>query len=274
MRNEYLPKQAVIEKIVDETADVKTFTLRVKDKSGDLLKYKPGQFMMLSLPGYGEAPFTFASSPAKSSRFQISVKKIGSLTGAMHNLKVKDTVGARGPYGNTFPLDKMKKRDLLFVAGGIGMAPLRPVIQQVFKNRKSYGRVEIVYGARTPKDMIYTDEVKSWRDEADTDIHLTVDVPDESWGGACGVVCVLFPKIKINPQTSIAVLCGPPLMIKFAIFDMLKLRFKEENIYASLERYMKCGIGKCGHCYVKGKYVCTDGPNFSYAEMKKLGIAS
>ena len=272
MNNEYVPRKAVIEGIKDETSDVKTFFLRIKENPGNLLKYRPGQFMMLSLPGCGEAPFTFASPPTKDGAFQISVKRAGSLTDRMHCLKPKDIVGVRGPYGNSFPLDKMKGRDILFVAGGIGMAPLRPAIQTVFENSKSYGKVEIVYGARTPQDMIYTDEVRAWREEAD--VHLTVDVPDESWGGACGVVCVLFPKIKINPGTSIAILCGPPLMIKFAIFDILKLGFKEENIYASLERYMKCGIGKCGHCYVKGKYVCTDGPNFSYAEMKRLGIAS
>ena len=274
MNNEYMPKKAMIEDIKDETSDVKTFSLRIKEKPSGLLKYRPGQFMILSLPGCGEAPFTFASPPTKDWAFQVSVKKAGSLTDRMHGLKPKDTVGVRGPYGNSLPIDKMKGRDILFVAGGIGMAPLRPAIRAIFGDRKSYGKVEVVYGARTPKDLIYKDEVESWRAKADTEIHLTVDVPDESWGGSCGVVCVLFPRIKIDPKNSVAIVCGPPLMIRFAIFDILKLGFKEENIYASLERYMKCGIGKCGHCYIKGKYVCTDGPNFSYAEMKSLGIAS
>lgn len=274
MKNEYLPKIAVIEDVVNEASDVKTFTLQLKDKTSGKLKYNPGQFMMLSLPGYGEAPFTFASMPASNGRFQISVKKLGSLTNVLHSLKKKDVVGFRGPYGNTFPLDKMKNKNLLFIAGGIGMAPLRSLAQYVFKNRKDYGKIEIIYGCRTPKDIIYKNEIESWQDNLDTDIHLTVDTPDETWGGPCGVVCVLFPKVKLNPETSMAILCGPSLMIRFTIIDILKLGFREQDIYASLERHMKCGTGKCGHCYIKGNYVCLDGPNFSYLEMKKLGIDS
>ncbi len=282
MSNEYLPKKAVIEAVVDEAPDSKTFTLRLIDRASGVFKYKPGQFLMLSLAGFGEAPFTFASSPSRHGRFQVSVRKVGTLTSALHKLKEKDIVGVRGPYGNTFPLDKIKKKDILFVAGGCGIAPLRSLIQYVFstrggsahggKNRKDYGRVEIIYGCRSPKDIFYKEEIKSWQNNTNTSVHLTVDEPDESWSGVCGVVCVLLPKIKVNPKTAIVFLCGPSVMIKFAIQDILRLGFKEQNIYASLERYMKCGIGKCGHCYIKEKYVCLDGPNFSYAQMKKLGI--
>ncbi len=274
MRNEYLPKRAIIEKVVQESGDTKTFTLRLKNKSDGLLRYKPGQFLMLSLPGYGEAPFTFASCPRKDGRFEISVRKVGSLTAALHNLKEKDIVGARGPYGNWFPLDKIKGRDLLFIAGGCGIAPLRSLIQYALKNRKNFGKVEIIYGCRAPKDIFYKEEIKSWEKDKNSNVHLTVDEPDETWGGSRGVVCVLLPKIKINPKSAFVFLCGPSVMIKFAVKDILGLGFKEQNIYASLERYMKCGIGKCGHCYVKGKYVCTDGPNFSYPQMKELGIES
>ena len=269
MKNEYLPIRAIIKRISDETPDTKTFTLRLKDRPG-ILKYKPGQFLMLSLAGYGEAPFTFASASARDGCFEISVRRVGALTNALHQLKEKDIVGVRGPYGNTFPMEKIKKRDLLFVAGGCGIAPLRSLIQYVFKHKKDFGKVEIIYGCRTPKDRFYQEEMKIWQKEAA--VHLTVDEPDQKWGGACGVVCVLFPKIKLNPKNTLVFLCGPGVMIKFAITDILKLGFKENNIYASLERYMKCGIGKCGHCYVKGKYVCLDGPNFSYTEMKKMGI--
>lgn len=274
MYNEYLPKKAVIEKIIEESPDTKTFVLSLKDKSDGRINYKPGQFLMLSLPGFGEAPFTFASSPNRDGEFQVSVRRVGSLTNALHQLKEKEIVGVRGPYGNTFPLDKIKKKDLLFVAGGCGIAPLRSLIQYVFKNRKDYGKVEIIYGCRTPRDRFYKQELEGWQKMADTDIYLTVDEPDEKWGGACGVVCVLFPKIKLNPKTSFVFLCGPSAMLKFAIRDILKLGFKENNIYASLERHMKCGIGKCGHCYCKGKYVCLDGPNFSYTQMKELEIES
>ncbi|MEW6009102.1 MAG: FAD/NAD(P)-binding protein [Candidatus Omnitrophota bacterium] len=273
MYNEYLPIKAVIEKIVDESPDVKTFTLRPLDKNNCILKYKPGQFMMLSLAGFGEAPFTFASAP-RDGVFEISVRKVGSLTGAIHKLKENDIVGIRGPYGNTFPIDKIKGKDLLFVGGGCGMAPLRPLIQHVFKNRKNYGRIEIVYGCRSPKDISYKDEIKTWQANSNTKVHLTVDEPDEDWTGACGVVCILFDKINLALNKTYVFLCGPGIMIKSAIKDILKLGFKENNIYASLERYMKCGIGKCGHCYIKGKYVCLDGPNFSYTKMRELGIDS
>ena len=272
MSNEYLPKKAIIEKIIQETQDTKTFILRLKDKAEGVLRYRPGQFLMVSLAGFGEAPFTFASMPDRDGRFQISVRRVGALTGALAQLKEKDIIGVRGPYGNTFPLDKIKKKDLLFVAGGCGIAPLRSLIQCVFKNRKDYGKIELIYGCRRPKDRFYRTEMESWQNMADTKIHLTVDEPDETWGGACGVVCVLFPKIELNPKTTFVFLCGPAVMLKFAIKDILKLGFIKNNIYASLERYMKCGIGKCGHCYVKGKYVCIDGPNFSYKQMKELGI--
>ncbi|MEK6565035.1 MAG: FAD/NAD(P)-binding protein [Candidatus Omnitrophota bacterium] len=270
MRNEYLPKKAVIERIVEESADTKTFTLKLKQR----MRYNPGQFLMLSLPGYGEAPFTFASAARKDGRFEISVRKVGSLTFALHTLKEKDIIGVRGPYGNWFPSDKLKKKDILFIAGGCGIAPLRSLIQHVFARRKDYGKVEVIYGCRKPQDIFYKEEIKAWGRNNSSNVHLTVDEPDAAWGGACGVVCVLLPKIQVNPKTAKVFLCGPSIMIKFAIKDILKIGFKEQNIYVSLERYMKCGIGKCGHCYVKGKYVCTDGPNFSYAQMKKLGIES
>lgn len=274
MKNEYLPKKAVIEEIIEETPDTKTFALRLKNKSDGQLKYRPGQFLMLSLAGFGEAPFTFASAPNKDGKFKISVRKVGALTTALHKLKEKDIIGVRGPYGNTFPLDKIENKDLLFVAGGCGIAPLRSLIQYVLGHRKKYGKIEIIYGCRTPKDRFYKSEMESWQNMSSTKIHLTVDEPDQKWGGACGVVCVLFPNIKLNPRNTFVFLCGPGVMIKFAIKDILKLGFQENNIYASLERYMKCGIGKCGHCYTKGKYVCLDGPNFSYVEMKKLDIES
>ncbi len=274
MRNEYLPIRALVEEIIIESPDAKTFTLKPIDKSSNLSKYQPGQFLMLSLPGYGEAPFTFASCLSPDGSFQVSVRKVGVLTEALHQLKERDIVGVRGPYGNTFPLSKIKNKDLLFVVGGCGIAPLRPLIQHVFKNRKEYGKVEIIYGCRTPNDIFYKEELKSWQNNSEAKVYLTVDEPSDKWAGSCGVVCVLFPKINLNPKKTMVFLCGPGVMIKFAVKDLLKLGFKENNIYASLERYMKCGIGKCGHCYIRDKYVCLDGPNFSYTEMKKLGIES
>lgn len=275
MNNPYLPEKAVVKDIVQESPDTKTFTLALAGgRAKPILKYQPGQFLMVSLPGYGEAPFTFASLPGRKGSFQISVRLIGSLTRALHSLKIKDVVGVRGPYGNSFPVARMKNKDLLFVAGGCGIAPLRALIQHVLRNRKDYGKIEIVYGCRAPKDRFYKEEMTSWKTEQDTRLHLTVDEPDRTWEGERGVVCVLFPRIKLSHATALVFLCGPPVMIKFAIPDLLKLGFREANIYASLERHMKCGTGKCGHCYIKDKYVCRDGPNFSYREMKLLGIES
>lgn len=268
MKNEYLPQTAVIKEIISETPDTKTFTLELK---GQPIRYQPGQFLILSLAGFGEAPFTFASL-SRGRVFQISVRRVGALTAALHQLKMNDTVGVRGPFGNFFPLNKLKKKNMLFVAGGCGIAPLRPLIQHVFKNRKGYAKIEIIYGCRTPVDLAYKNEFKSWSANPDTEVRLTVDTPDDKWAGACGVVCTLFPEIKLKPRNTFAFLCGPAVMIKAGIADILKIGFKEGNIYASLERHMKCGIGKCGHCYIGGKYACLDGPNFSYAEMKRLGI--
>lgn len=274
MRDEYLPEVAIIEEIVEESSEMKTFTLRLAEKGNGIFRYRPGQFMMLSVPGYGEAAFTFASLPTRERRFQVSVRKVGSLTTALHRLGVRDRVGIRGPYGNSFPLEKMRGKDLLFVAGGCGMAPLRPALQHVLKQRKEYGRIEVVYGCKTPHDIAYKGEVRIWLDQPDTKVMLTVDTPDETWEGASGVVTLLLPQIKLNPKTAVALLCGPSVMIRFAARDLLKMGFREKSLYASLERYMKCGIGKCGHCYIKGKYACLDGPNFSYSQMKGLGIES
>lgn len=272
--NEYIPRIAVIEKSLNETPDVKTFGLRFKDRTtARKFDFAPGQFLELSISGYGEAPFTF-SSLSEGGKFELSVKNVGPLTNALHSLRKGAVVGIRGPYGNTFPIDRLKGKDLLVVGGGIGLAPLRPVIQHVLKNRGDFGRLEIVYGARTPSDLVYKRALNVWKKVTKTKVHLTVDLPDEGWGGECGVVCVLFPKVKLDPSKSCAIVCGPGVMIKAAALDILKLGFRDEDIICSLERHMRCGIGKCGHCYIKGKYVCTDGPNFTLREMRELGVFS
>src|SRR3989338_8860761 len=186
MENEYLQAKARIERIVDEGQDAKTFILRLEEEDSGILRYRPGQFLIVSLAGYGEAPFTFASLPHRDGRFEISVRKVGSLTAGLHALKEKDTIGVRGPYGNAFALDEMEDKDLVFVAGGCGIAPLRSLIQHVFRYRRRYGKVHIIYGCRTPKDRFYKTEMEDWSKEPFTKIHLTVDEPDESWDGSCG----------------------------------------------------------------------------------------
>jgi sulfite reductase subunit B len=271
MDNIYLPLKAEIKDIKEETADTKTFTLSFKDKKvQEEFNYKPGQFIELSIFGAGEAPFGMATSPTRKGYFIITVRAVGKLTRALHNLKVGDEVGIRGPFGNGFPYEEVKGKDILFVGGGIGLPPLRSLIHYMFDNRQDYGNITILYGARTPKDLVYKYELEEWEKREDIKFLVTVDVGDETWKKDIGVVPILFKKVQFDVPNTVAFVCGPPIMIKFVIQDLLKMGFKEENIISTLERYMKCGVGKCGHCAIGHKYVCIDGPVFNYKQIKNL----
>ncbi|KNZ69835.1 oxidoreductase FAD/NAD(P)-binding domain-containing protein [Thermincola ferriacetica] len=272
-KNELTPKPAVIKNIIDETADTKTFTLVFTDpEEQKRFQYKPAQFVEISVLGVGEAPISITSSPSQQGFLELSIKRVGKLTEVIHQLKPGDEVGIRGPYGNGFPADEVKGFDLLFVAGGIGLAPLRSLINWVMDNRQDYGKVKILYGARTPGDIVFTRELTRWTGEPDTEVLYTVDRGDPQWQGNVGLVTQLLPRIELTPATYTAFICGPPVMIPFVIKDLLALGFKEENIISTLENYMKCGIGKCGHCLLGGKYICMEGPVFRYNEMKELGF--
>jgi len=271
MDNIYLPLKAEIKDIKEETADTKTFTLSFKDKKvQEEFNYKPGQFIELSIFGAGEAPFGMATSPTRKGYFIITVRAVGKLTRALHNLKVGDEVGIRGPFGKGFPYEEVKGKDILFVGGGIGLPPLRSLIHYMFDNRQDYGNITILYGARTPKDLVYKYELEEWEKREDIKFLVTVDVGDETWKKDIGVVPILFKKVQFDVPNTVAFVCGPPIMIKFVIQDLLKMGFKEENIISTLERYMKCGVGKCGHCAIGHKYVCIDGPVFNYKQIKNL----
>ena len=270
MENIYIPNKARIVSVTDETPDVKTFKLRLDNGSGACVPFLPGNFLEVSSFGVGEAPFCISSSPTRADAFDITVRAVGSVTAALHQLNAHDIVGVRGPFGNHFPFSDVQGRNILFVGGGIGLPPLRSLIHYMLDKREDYGDITILYGARTPGDRVYKQELAQWEESKDILFLDTVDVGDKHWKGRVGVVTILFDEIKVDPQTTTAFTCGPPVMIKFVIRGLLKMGFHPDNIVTTLERYMKCGIGKCGHCAVGEKYICTDGPVFTYADIQKL----
>ncbi|HIE33665.1 MAG TPA: hydrogenase [Candidatus Altiarchaeales archaeon] len=269
-KNLYVPYLADIENIVQETSDVKTFQILFQDrKLKDSFKYIPGQFLEVSVFGYGEIPISIASPPTRD-ELEISVKKVGYATSVLHQAEIGDTIGVRGPYGNGFPIDELKGGDILFIGGGIGLAPLRSLINYIFDNRKDFGKIYILYGARTPEDIVFKNDLNSWKNEKNTEIHLTVDCASEDWRGCVGVVPMLLEGIDLDIKNTTAIICGPPIMIKFTVKALTEKKCKDEQIIFTLERMMKCGIGKCGHCNIGEKYVCIDGPVFRYSEIKNV----
>ncbi|MBU2498265.1 MAG: FAD/NAD(P)-binding protein [Proteobacteria bacterium] len=270
MDNIYIPLKARIVSISDDTLDVKTLELQLVDGDKKRPDFSPGQFLELSYFGVGEAPFCISSSPTKTNAFDVTVRAVGSVTRGLHSLKQNDIVGVRGPLGNHFPFESVKGRDILFVGGGIGLPPLRSLINFMLDNRSDYGEITILYGARTPSDRVYKAECAEWARRDDIEFMETVDLGDSSWKGRVGVVTTLFNEIKPVPGKTTAFTCGPPIMIKFVIQGLLKMGFKPDSIITTLERYMKCGVGKCGHCAIGHKYICTDGPVFSVAEIERL----
>ncbi len=261
MRNSYIPSPIEIERIEQEAPDTKTFFFDGRVDS------EAGQFLELSILGYGEAPISINSH--RDEKLRLTIRAAGNLTRAMHGKKEGDRVWIRGPFGRGWPLENAKGRDVLIVAGGIGLAPLRPAIMDIISKRDEYGNVALLYGARAPELIIHKKELGTWAEHMD--VRVTVDAceryePDicRAWRGDVGVVTTLFDKYEI--PRDIAMVCGPPIMMKFAVKELMKRGFSMENIYVSLERHMKCGMGMCGHCQVGGHYVCKDGPVFSVAE--------
>jgi len=264
----YLPQLATIERVETMTATEKYFQIRLKSKKE--LGHKPGQFVEVSVFGIGEAPISVSSSPTQGKGFELVVRKVGNVTGALHRLQAGSTIGIRGPFGKNFPIEESKGRDLLFVAGGIGLVPTRSFINYVLDNRKDYGRVIILFGSRSPVERLFTDELASWGKRSDVEYLETVDRGDESWKGNVGVITTLFPKIDINPAKTTCIIVGPPIMYRFAIVEAKKKNIKEEDIIVSLERRMKCGVGKCGHCQINNLYCCLDGPVFKLSDIQPL----
>ena len=264
----YQPTLAEMVKIEQLTETERLFTLHLKN--GHDLGHKAGQFVEVSVFGIGEAPISVTSSPSRNGIFELCVREVGDVTGALHRMKPGATVGIRGPFGNGFPIEKMRGKDLFFVPAGLGLAPMRSLIHQVLDERDSFGRLIILYGARDPSLLLYKDELTQWEARDDVELYLTVDQSAENWTGNVGVITTLFPRITINPRNTIAVTVGPPVMYRFVLMEFLGKGLQDGNIFLSLERRMKCGLGKCGHCQINDVYVCQKGPVFSYAQLKEL----
>ena len=244
--------------------------IEVQLTNGQQLGHRPGQFVQVSVFGYGEAPISICSSPAKEGSFEMTVRNMGGLTSALHRAKEGDTIGIRGPFGNGFPMSCMQGMDCLMVAGGIGIAPLRSVIDTVLADREKYGQLIVLYGSRTPGDILFTDEIEAWKADKRNQILVAVDREAPGWDGHVGVVTTLFPQVKVNPKGVAASLCGPPVMYRFVLAELHAMRVPENQIFLSLERRMKCGMGKCGHCQIDGRCVCIDGPVFTAEEARGI----
>jgi sulfite reductase subunit B len=265
----FVPEIGRVEKVHPLTALEKVFTIALP--GGKSLNHRPGQFVEVSALGVGEAPISISSSPSRSNGvFELCIRKAGDVTGALHQLKPGDKLGVRGPFGRGFPIEKFRGKDMLFAPGGLGLAPLRSLINQVLDERAHFGRVIILYGARTPAELLFKDELKTWQGRDDVELHLTVDRGDETWTGNVGVITTLFKDISVYPRNTVAVTVGPPVMYRFVLMELLGKGIQEGNIWLSLERRMKCGVGKCGHCQINNVYTCQSGPSFCYKEIKGL----
>jgi sulfite reductase subunit B len=266
VKNIYLPTEARIEEIVSETPEISTFRLApVKP-----VKFKAGQFVQLTVPGVGEAPFTPSSSPYNQEILDITVMKVGRVTRALHKMKKGERVGLRGPYGAGYTLDEFKGKEILLVGGGVGLAPLRSLFLALLHDIISYKQIFLYYGARTPKDLIYKRGLKKWEKEEKVNLSITVDKGDRKWKGSIGLVTTLLDNLTLELKNSIAVVCGPPVMMRFTTLKCLDLGYSPNNIYLSMERNMSCGLGQCGHCMMGRYYVCKDGPVFKYSQIKDI----
>jgi sulfite reductase subunit B len=270
MKNEYQFYPAIIKKIVKETVNTATYTLAYVDKEKQKeFTCVPGQFMMIGIIGVGEAALSI-SKIEDDGTFSTTIRNVGNVTNSIFNCKEGDILGVRGPYGIGWPLEEMKGKDILLIAGGIGLPPLRGVIDHVNKNRNQYGHLEIIYGSRTPDDMVFKYEFGRWREIKNSRFDLTVDSLSlgSRWECKVGLVTSCFPSMKTRPHNSVALICGPEIMMRYATKCLETIGFKDNQIFLSLERRMKCGFGKCGHCQIGSKYVCKDGPVFNYDEIR------
>ncbi len=273
MENMYVPYMMRIEKITDEAPDIRTFRLKFMNSDDEKkFNFKAGQFGEYSVFGEGESTFCIASSPTREGYIECTFREVGRVTSALASREEGDVIGFRGPYGNTFPIDEWKGKNLIFIAGGIALPPLRCVIWNALDLRENFKDVSIVYGARTENDLVYKDELKEWEERPDVNLTVTVDPGGETpdWKGKVGFVPSIVEEIAPNAENTIAIVCGPPIMIKYTMPVLEKLGFPVENIYTTLENRMKCGIGKCGHCMVGSNYVCKDGPVYRYDELLAL----
>ena len=271
MSNPMVPMIGVVQAIREVTFDTLLLEVMIEDEgAAATFPYLPGQFAELSVLGVGESPISITSTITRPGPLEFAIREVGLVTEALHNLKVGDRLGIRGPLGNGFPVEEMKGNDILFIAGGIGLAPLRGLINYVLDRRDEYGAVDIVYGARSPELLCFDWEFEAWSRASDTRLHLTVDAAAEGWSGRVGFVPAVVRDLALPPGNRIAVACGPPIMIKYVLAGLEESGYPHEDVITTLELKMKCGIGKCGRCNIGPKYVCTDGPVFRLDQLRAL----
>lgn len=264
-----IPSQFRICRKIRESGD--TYTLGLEPTNGGAeFSFFPGQFNMLYVFGVGEAPISISGDPAKQTTLIHTVRSVGNVTSALLRMGKDDVIGVRGPFGSHWPVEEAIGNDVILVAGGIGLAPLRPVLYSFITHRDKYGRIILLYGARTPEDLLYKKELERWRGRFDLEIKVTVDSATGDWHGNVGVVTTLIPRLQFDPLRTIAMLCGPEVMMRFTIKELQNCGVKNENIFVSMERNMKCGVCLCGHCQCGPKFVCKDGPVFCYDHIKEL----
>lgn len=270
--NPYQPHQARIVGIQRLADDHRLFTLRIVEDAPRLaFRHKPGQFVMLSIAGTGEGPISISSPPTRPETLELCVRRVGRLTDALFRLRPNDLLGVRGPYGNGFPVEQLAGGDLLLVAGGLGMAPLRSLLLYALDRRERFGSVKLLYGAKTPADMLFRDEMAGLVERTDVDCLLTVDRdPTGTWVHRVGLLPKLFDALEVDASRTHAAICGPPIVYRFVLERLLALGFSKDRILMSLERRMKCGVGKCGHCAIGYAYTCLDGPIFTYWDALEL----
>lgn len=268
--NPYMPYVATVLEVVQETHNIKTFRVKLDDEEAwKNFRFEPGQVGQLSMFGAGEATFVINSPPSRMEYLQFTVMAAGEVTIALHGLQAGDKVGVRAPLGNWFPYNDLKGKNIVFIGGGIGMAPMRTLLLYMLDNRKDYGNITLLYGARTPQDLSYSYELEDWRSKG-MDIVLTVDAPVDGWEHKVGLIPNVLTEMAPSPDNAVAITCGPPIMIKYTIQALEKLGFKDDQIITTLEKRMKCGIGICGRCNIGEKYVCIDGPVFTSAQLGKM----
>jgi NAD(P)H-flavin reductase len=265
-----IPNLAEIKKILWETDEVFSFTIDTSTLNNGDYTFEPGQFNMLYTFGIGESAISISSDPAKRETITHTIHKVGNVTSALSQLKKGSVIGIRGPFGSSWPIEKARGRDVCIIAGGIGLAPIRPVIYSLLKRRKDYGKILLLYGARSPRDLLYRVELEQWNKKSNFEVHVTVDRGDSTWKGHIGVVTNLINYVKIDTTATVTMVCGPEVMMYYSLMEILKTGIPMENVYLSMERNMKCAVGFCGHCQYGPKFICKDGPVFNYADIKEL----
>ncbi len=265
MDNPYCPIKAEITDIMEETPAIKTFVLKPERP----VSFETGQFMEMTVPGLGEAPFTPSSNPRIEDTMELTIMDVGRVTFRVHRMRKGEVVGVRGPYGKGYPLKDFQGKEILIVGGGVGLAPLRSLILGLLNDIDKYKKVVIKYGARTPEDIVYKNQLKEWTKDKRLDVELTVDKGDKTWKGNVGLITTLLKKdMGVDVKNSLAIVCGPPIMMKFTTFKLVELGYEDKDMHLSLEKNMSCGIGKCGHCRIGPYYACKDGPVFTYDKVK------